>query len=146
MKKIFLPVLMLLLVMNNALAGDVVVIGHDNLGKLDAATVQKIFTGKQIKVDGIDVTAVNVKSGPLRDQFLQTYLRPMRNIPRIGPYACLSGKGLLLPSCPARLRSSNSSSPRRGQSAMWMKAIWLIRCAYLRANCLFDRCCFSCAN
>lgn len=75
MKKIFLPVLMLLLVMNNALAGDVVVIGHDNLGKLDAATVQKIFTGKQIKVDGIDVTAVNVKSGPLRDQFLQTYLQ-----------------------------------------------------------------------
>jgi ABC-type phosphate transport system substrate-binding protein len=75
MKKIFLPVLLLLLAMNNALAGDVVVIGNANLGKLDVATVQKIFTGKQIKVDGIDVTAVNVKSGPLREQFLQTFLQ-----------------------------------------------------------------------
>jgi ABC-type phosphate transport system substrate-binding protein len=75
MKKIFLPVLLLLLAMNDVLAGDVVVIGHANLGKLDVAAVQKIFTGKLIKVDGIDVTAVNVKSGPLRDQFLQTYLQ-----------------------------------------------------------------------
>ena len=75
MKKIFLPVLLLLLALNEAHAGDVVVIGHANLGRLDAAMVQKIFTGKLIKVDGIDVTAVNVKSGPLRDQFLQTYLQ-----------------------------------------------------------------------
>ncbi len=75
MKKILLPVLMLLLAMNNALAGDVVVIGHANLGKLDVAMVQKVFTGKLVKIDGIDVTAVNVKSGPLRDQFLQTFLQ-----------------------------------------------------------------------
>jgi ABC-type phosphate transport system substrate-binding protein len=75
MKKILLPVFLLLFAMSDALAGDVVVIGNANLGKLDVAMVQKIFTGKLIKVDGIDVTAVNIKSGPLRDQFLQTFLQ-----------------------------------------------------------------------
>jgi ABC-type phosphate transport system substrate-binding protein len=75
MKKILLSVLLLLLALNEAFAGDVVVIGHDNLGKLEPAKVQKIFTGKLVKIDGIDVTAVNIKSGPLRDQFLQTFLQ-----------------------------------------------------------------------
>ena len=75
MKNMFLPVLLLIFAMSDALAGDVVVIGHANLGKLDATMVQKIFSGKLVKVDGIDVIAVNVKSGPLRDQFLQTYLQ-----------------------------------------------------------------------
>lgn len=68
-----LPVLALL-IMGDALAGDVVVIGHANLGKLDAVTVQKIFTGKVIEVGGVHVTAVNVKPGLLRDHFLQTFL------------------------------------------------------------------------
>jgi hypothetical protein len=75
MKKIILlPALFLILAMSDAQAGDVVVIGHPGIGKLDAVTVQKIFTGKLIKVGGIDVTAVNVKPGPLRDHFLRTFL------------------------------------------------------------------------
>jgi hypothetical protein len=56
--------------------GGVVVIGHPSLGaKIDAPTVQKIFTGKVIEVGGVGVTAVNAHLGsPLRNQFLQLYL------------------------------------------------------------------------
>lgn len=75
MKKIILPVLFFFFAMSDALASDVVVIGHADMGKLDAAMVQKIFTGKLVKVNGVDVTAVNVKPGPLRDQFLQNFLQ-----------------------------------------------------------------------
>lgn len=70
----FLPALALILAMSDAQAGNVVVIGHAGMDKLDAVTVQRIFTGKLIKVGGIDVTAVNVKPSPLRDLFLQTFL------------------------------------------------------------------------
>jgi ABC-type phosphate transport system substrate-binding protein len=55
----------------------VVVIGHSNLvGKLDVATLQRIFTGKVIEVGGVSVTAVNAHSGsPTRSQFLQVFLK-----------------------------------------------------------------------
>jgi len=55
-------------------AQNVVIIGHAGLSKLNTTTVQRIFTGKAIEVDGIHVTAVNLKSGALRDRFLQRYL------------------------------------------------------------------------
>lgn len=75
MKKIrLLPALVLILAVSEVQAGDVVVIGHAAMGKLDAVTVKRIFTGKLIKVGGIDVTAVNVKPGSLRDHFLQAFL------------------------------------------------------------------------
>jgi hypothetical protein len=66
--------LVALLSMSDALAGEVVVIGNTALGKLDVLTIQKLFTGKLIRVNDIDVTAVNIKSGALRDQFLSRYL------------------------------------------------------------------------
>jgi ABC-type phosphate transport system substrate-binding protein len=69
-----LPAYLFILAVSNAIAGGVVVIGHADVGKLDAATVQKIFTGKLIQVEGVEVTAVNLKPGPLRDRFLQTFL------------------------------------------------------------------------
>jgi hypothetical protein len=55
----------------------VVVIGHPSLvGKLDLATVQRIFTGKVIEVRGVSVTAVNAHLGsPVRSQFLQVFLK-----------------------------------------------------------------------
>jgi ABC-type phosphate transport system substrate-binding protein len=57
-------------------AGDVVVIGNANLSRLDAQTVEKIYTGKIIEVEGIPVTAVNAASGSaVRSRFLQTYLK-----------------------------------------------------------------------
>jgi ABC-type phosphate transport system substrate-binding protein len=53
----------------------VVVIGHANVPKMDAATVQKIFTGKAIEVGGVPVTALNTRPGSgARSAFLQTYL------------------------------------------------------------------------
>jgi ABC-type phosphate transport system substrate-binding protein len=56
-------------------AGDIVVIGNANLTKLDAETVERIYTGKAVKVGDIPVTAVNVTSdNPVRRRFLKTYL------------------------------------------------------------------------
>ncbi|MEO6423246.1 MAG: hypothetical protein ABIR84_11360 [Candidatus Nitrotoga sp.] len=65
---------LLALVVCEAHADNVVVIGHAGLSKLNANTVQRIFTGKVIEIDGIHVTAVNHKAGALRDRFLQHYL------------------------------------------------------------------------
>lgn len=56
-------------------AGGIVVIGNSNVANLDTATLQRIFTGKAIQVDGVSVTAVNSTSGSaLRNRFLQSYL------------------------------------------------------------------------
>jgi len=72
-KIILLPILALLVGMSNAQAGTVV-IGHPSLGKLDAETVQKIYTGKMFEVGGIHITAINIESGSLRVDFLKTFL------------------------------------------------------------------------
>lgn len=58
----------------DAHADNVVVIAHAGLSKLNERTVQRIFTGKIIEIDGVHVTAVNHKAGALRDRFLQRYL------------------------------------------------------------------------
>ena len=70
----FLSALALVLAMGDALAGDVVVIGHDGMGELDTITVKRIYTGKLVKVNGIDLTAVNIRPCPLRDHFLKDFL------------------------------------------------------------------------
>lgn len=55
--------------------GGVVVIGHPNLTSLDATTLEKVYTGRIIEVNGIAVTAINANSGSaLRNRFLQFYL------------------------------------------------------------------------
>jgi len=56
-------------------AGGVVVIGHASLTRLDITTVERIYTGKVIEVDGIVVKPVNATSGSaVRNRFLQVYL------------------------------------------------------------------------
>ena len=56
-------------------AGGVVVIGHASLTRLDVATLEKIYTGRVIEVDGIPVKPVNANSGSaVRDRFLKVYL------------------------------------------------------------------------
>lgn len=60
--------------LSEAHAQNVVIIGHPGLNKLNTTTVQRIFTGKAIEIDGVHVTAINLKSGALRDRFLQRYL------------------------------------------------------------------------
>jgi ABC-type phosphate transport system substrate-binding protein len=55
--------------------GGVVVIGNANLARLDVATLEKVYTGKVIEVDGIPVKPVNATSGSaVRNRFLQVYL------------------------------------------------------------------------
>jgi ABC-type phosphate transport system substrate-binding protein len=58
-----------------AQAGDIVVIGHSNVPKMDVLTVQKIYTGKFIAVAGVSVVPVGMTSGsPVRSRFLQEFL------------------------------------------------------------------------
>jgi ABC-type phosphate transport system substrate-binding protein len=56
-------------------AGAVVDNGHAGLGRLDTSTLQKIYTGKVIELDGIPVTAINAHAGSeLRNRFLSAFL------------------------------------------------------------------------
>ena len=56
-------------------AGEMVVIGNGNVPRMDAVTIQKIYTGKIISVSGINVTPVGVKPGTsARNLFLQLFL------------------------------------------------------------------------
>jgi len=66
--------LLLAFALFEAHAQNVVVIGHPGVSKLNTATVERIFTGKVVEVDGTRITAVNLKPGALRDRFLQRYL------------------------------------------------------------------------
>jgi hypothetical protein len=72
--KLILISALLVLAISEAHADNVVIIGHAGLSKLNASTVQRIFTGKVIEIDGMHVTAVNHKAGALRDRFLQRYM------------------------------------------------------------------------
>lgn len=65
----------------NAWAGPVVVVAHGNVRKLDASTVQRIYTGKAIEVDGVAVMPVNLKPGQsLRQRFLSEYLQQAEDV------------------------------------------------------------------
>jgi ABC-type phosphate transport system substrate-binding protein len=57
-------------------AGGVVVIGDARLARLDPSTVEKIYLGRVIEVDGVHITAVNANSGStVRNRFLQTFVK-----------------------------------------------------------------------
>lgn len=67
--------LIVFLMLAHAHADEIVVIGNGNVPKMDAATIQKIFTGKFISVSGIDVKPVGAKPGTAtRNRFLQDFL------------------------------------------------------------------------
>jgi ABC-type phosphate transport system substrate-binding protein len=72
-----MKLLALVLVSGQSRAVDgVAVIAHPNVTKIDAVTIEKVFTGRVILVGGVAVTAVNVAPGsPLRNRFLQTFVR-----------------------------------------------------------------------
>ena len=56
-------------------ANGVAVIAHPSVTKLDATTVEKIFTGKVIDVGGAAVVAINaVRGSMVRTRFLQAFL------------------------------------------------------------------------
>lgn len=49
----------------------VVLIGHPALPRTDAATVQRLYTGRAVELAGIPVSVVNLPAGhPLRERFL----------------------------------------------------------------------------
>lgn len=54
---------------------DLLVIGHPGLPRLDAATLQRLYTGRAIEVAGQPVTVVNLPAGSaLRQRFLAVFL------------------------------------------------------------------------
>ncbi len=56
-------------------AQGIAVIGHAALPKLDVVTLQKLYTGKIVQVDGQATTVIHLPPGnPLRDRFLATFL------------------------------------------------------------------------
>jgi ABC-type phosphate transport system substrate-binding protein len=57
-------------------AEGLVVIAHPNVPKLDVATLERIYTGKDILVNNVAVVAVNAKKeNPNRARFLETFLK-----------------------------------------------------------------------
>lgn len=53
----------------------IVVVGHATLARIDAALVQRLYTGRAIEVLGQLATPLNLRSGhPLRQRFLAAYL------------------------------------------------------------------------
>lgn len=56
-------------------AGEIVVIGNDNVPKMDAVTIGKIYTGKFVSVSGVYIMPVSFRQGSAtRDLFLQEFL------------------------------------------------------------------------
>jgi ABC-type phosphate transport system substrate-binding protein len=56
-------------------AGNIVVIGHPNIAALDVPTLEKVYTGRVIELNGIAVTAINANPGSAaRNRFLQLFL------------------------------------------------------------------------
>ncbi len=56
-------------------AGEVVVIANNNVPKMDATTIQKIYTGKIISISDINLKPVNAKLGTKeRNRFLDVFM------------------------------------------------------------------------
>jgi len=63
------------LVLVQAYAAEVVLIGNNNVPKMDAVTIQKVYTGKIVTVAGISVLPISAKPGTSeRNTFLQEFL------------------------------------------------------------------------
>ncbi|NVZ08582.1 hypothetical protein HW932_04835 [Allochromatium humboldtianum] len=57
------------------LRADPIVIGHAELKTLDRVSLQRIYTGKMVELNGLRVTPVDLRAGSaLRRRFLELYL------------------------------------------------------------------------
>lgn len=57
-------------------AGGIVVIGNSNVPKMNVQTIQRIYMGKVLAVEGIDVRPIALKRGDaVRNHFLQDMLK-----------------------------------------------------------------------
>lgn len=67
--------LFLACVASQATADTLLIIGHSDLPKLDRVTIEKLFTGRVIEINGQPATVVNAAPGSaVRKQFLATFL------------------------------------------------------------------------
>ena len=76
-KKAWLSILIALLALRQQAAAQtaVVVIGHAGIDKMDAVTVQKVFTGRVVELGGVALTPINASAGSAtRLRFLQAFL------------------------------------------------------------------------
>jgi ABC-type phosphate transport system substrate-binding protein len=73
--KIHLFLFVFLVSIANFVTAEVVIVGNNNVPKIDMATIQKIYSGKFISVEDVNVTPVSLKAGSAqRNQFLQTFM------------------------------------------------------------------------
>ena len=76
-KKAWLSILIALLALRHPASAQtaVVVIGHAGIDKIDAVTVQKVFTGRVVELGGVALTPINASAGSAtRLRFLQAFL------------------------------------------------------------------------
>ncbi len=66
-------VLIILITLSQVLMADVVVIANKNVPKIDSKTVGKIFTGKVIRIENVNVTPINLKDSKIKSSFLQKF-------------------------------------------------------------------------
>jgi len=72
-KKILSSLILLLYAQSSV--GEIVVIGHRNVPKMDLITIKKIYMGKIISLESIKLKPVNTKSGSTeRNQFLDVFI------------------------------------------------------------------------
>lgn len=72
--RLFAPVL-LIVAAGAVRAEGIAVVGHESVPRLDAVTVQRIFTGRVVELNGVQITAVNLARGSgLRGRFLASFV------------------------------------------------------------------------
>ena len=73
--RVILAAVGLLTAQTHAAGNAVVVIANRNVSNIDATTLEKIYMGKVIEVNGVPVTAINANAGSAaRVRFLRAYL------------------------------------------------------------------------
>ncbi len=74
--KIPIAALLVLCAWSTWAADHVVIIGHPSMRKLDLVTVQRIYTGKVVEIDGSPVIPLNIlPNQSIRQRFLNDYLK-----------------------------------------------------------------------
>ncbi len=88
--------LILLFLLVQPAAADLSIIGHATVPLLDQATLQRIYTGKTVALNGVRLTPVNFPPNhPLRTQFLRNYLeRDENDYTGYWTVRCYVGKGV----------------------------------------------------
>lgn len=60
----------------DANSGEILVIAHPGLPRVDATTLQRLYTGRAIEIDANPVTVINAPAGsPVRARFLASFVQ-----------------------------------------------------------------------